>query len=65
METILERRQQLCEATVTLDGGPAIITGAKLPFAKVEPLRSGSGGAVEFAWPTVERIISNGGAFRS
>jgi hypothetical protein len=48
----------------TLDGEPAIIAGALLPFAQVH----GPHGSVEFAWETVERILTrpvNPGAFRA
>ena len=48
---------------VTLDGRPAVVQGFRMNFAQVRttmpPYISG-----EWAWDTVERIISNGGAFK-
>lgn len=54
-------RRGLCEATVTLDGMPARVCGARNDFATVRNARYG----VEFAWPTVARIVAAGGQFRS
>jgi len=59
----LDQRRDLCSIDVTLDGKPARIAGAKLPFAIVREAQSTK--SVEFAWETVVRIIANGGAFRS
>lgn len=58
----IEQRRELCSAAVTLDGEPARITGAALPFAKVS---TATNGGYEWAWPTVARIVANGGAFKS
>lgn len=59
------QRRTLCEtAGATLDGQPAVISGWLLPFAKVSRL-DGCGGEVEFAWPTVARIVELGGRFTS
>lgn len=50
---------------VTLDGEPAIIRGAFLPFAKVARA-DGRGGDVEYSWPAVACVMSEReGAFRS
>jgi len=52
---------------VTLDGHRATIGGTRNPFATVHTIGSPSYG-VEFAWPTVERILTrtnNPGAFKS
>lgn len=58
------QRQQLCEQAVTLDGEPARISGWTNSFAAVSR-SDGRGGSVEFAWPTVARIVEAGGAFQS
>lgn len=61
----LDERRELADTRgLTLDGEPAVIVGARNPFAKVATLRS-DGPVVEFAWPTVARIVAAGGAFRS
>ena len=58
-------RRALMNARVTLDGHPAIISGALADFPVVRRL-DGKGGSVEFAWNTVANIVNNhGGAFRS
>lgn len=49
---------------VTLDGLPAVVRGAFLPFALV-CRADGRGGNVEFAWATVARVMTKGGAFTS
>jgi hypothetical protein len=62
---LLLERAALCDTPgVTLDGEPAVITGARNPHAMVRTLRPG-GPAAEFAWPTVARITAAGTAFRS
>lgn len=60
----LDRRRDLCAKPVTLNGQPAVISGAKLPFATVLTLDP-CGLACEFAWSTVDRIIANGGQFNA
>lgn len=55
---------QQTEVPITLDGHPAVVGGYRNEFATVQRL-DGRGGRVEFAWPTVERVINNGGAFKS
>lgn len=60
-----QQRRELCAATdATLDDAPAVITGWRLPFAKVSR-RDGHGGAVEFAWATVALIMEQDRRFRS
>jgi hypothetical protein len=59
----LAERYQLCDTPVTLDGQPARIGGARNEFATVR--LAGSGLSAEFAWPTVARIVSRGGDFKS
>jgi hypothetical protein len=49
---------------ITLDGQPAALAGARNTFGIVR-LLSGKGGDVEYSWPAIERILSNGGAFIS
>jgi hypothetical protein len=57
----IERRIELCYATITLDGKNAVIRGYKNDFATISQLPDGKVSA-EFAWATVERVIkhSNG-----
>lgn len=61
----LTRRQELVETKgVTLDGRPAVIGGSRLDFPVVLTLDGAQ--RVEFAWPTVDHIVTNrDGAFRS
>lgn len=60
----IERRRELVDTDVTLDGEPALINGLRCTFATVRYLRNGVG--CEFAWETVEHIITTGnGEFRS
>lgn len=56
----IERRRELIEHDVTLNGVRASITGVNNDFASVRQLPSGLG--TEFAWHTVEHVIehSNG-----
>lgn len=56
-----ERRIELCDAEVTLDGKRAVIRGWRNDFATVRQLPDGKLHA-EFAWKTVEHVIehSNG-----
>lgn len=64
-EAKVERHRALMrradEMGVTLDGKPAIVRGARLPFAKVGYL---NGPAVEFSWEAVERVLDGGGQFK-
>ena len=56
-------RHALVLATVTLNGNRARISGIRNDYATVTD--SATGMAVEFAWPTVERVVAKGGAFQS
>jgi hypothetical protein len=56
-------RYALIDARVTLNGNPARISGARLDFARVTDTVTGL--SCEWAWETVERIVANGGAFKS
>lgn len=58
-----DERRALCDARVTLNGEPAKIAGTSLPFATVTTLATGLG--CQWAWPTVARIVANGGRFTS
>lgn len=49
---------------ITLDGQPAAMAGARNDYGVVR-LLSGKGGDVEYSWPTIERILGNGGSFVS
>lgn len=60
----IERRRELVDTDITLDGEPALIGGILNDFAGVRLLRNGLG--CEFAWETVEHIVTNrSGEFRS
>lgn len=67
----VETRQALCAASLervrssapfTLDGRPAIIRGAFMPFATVS---DNDGREFSWAWSTVRRIVAAGGRFQS
>lgn len=58
-----ERKRELCEEDVRLNGEPARISGVRNEFATVCQYPHGL--CVEFAWQTVERIVNNGGNFRA
>lgn len=60
---MIDYRRKLCARDCTLDGKPAAITGAALPFATVQFRDNGLG--CEFAWPTVERILAGSKNFRT
>jgi hypothetical protein len=62
-------KRALCERAITegactLDGRPARVYGVKLAYARVETYETPFLGC-GFAWPTVARIMDNGGAFKS
>ena len=60
-----QRRRELCaSADATLDGAPAVISGWRLPFAKVTR-RDGRGGDCGFSWDAVALIMRTDGQFRS
>jgi len=58
-----DERYELTQARVTLNGERAVICGARHDVATVRAISSGLG--CEWAWPTVARIVANGGAFKS
>jgi hypothetical protein len=62
-ETIADRRELCQTRTATLDGHPAVISGARNTFATVATLTGIT--RAEYAWPTVARIIARGGDFQS
>jgi len=51
------------ELPVTLDGLPAVVCGYRNDFATVRTL-DGSRQA-EYAWSTLERVLTNGGRFKT
>lgn len=58
------RKRQLCETHVTLDGRPANIRGASLPFANVVCIETGVN--FDYAWTVTDNIVRNkNGDFRS
>ena len=59
----LEWRHSLCEASVTLNGNRAKISGVRNAFATVTDLETRM--SCEFAWETVARIVERGGNFKS
>ena len=56
-------RNALIDARVTLNGKPAVICGQLNDYATVAALPDGP--SYEWAWPTVARIVANGGDFRA
>lgn len=59
----VEERRRLASQPVTLDGKPAIIIGVQREHAIV---RSSDGYSFEWAWPTVEHVVTHkNGAFKS
>jgi hypothetical protein len=63
----LDDRRWLVEdgrRAVLLDDEPAYVSGYRNEFATVQR-KDGKGGKVEFAWATVERILSSHRTFRS
>lgn len=50
-------------STVTIDGKPAVIAGRFLDFPVVVAMDNSA--RAEFAPATIERVISNGGGFKS
>lgn len=53
----IERRRELAEEEVTLNGRRAKISGVNNDFATVSQLPNGL--RAEFAWPTVEKIVND------
>lgn len=58
-----ERRRELIETRVTLNGNPARITGARSRFATVTDLTTRL--SAEWSWEAVERVVAKGGRFES
>jgi hypothetical protein len=59
----LDERYDLMTATVTLDGKPAQISGAKQDHAMVRTYPDGNG--YSWSWDTVRDVVAKGGNFRS
>lgn len=57
----LERRRELTQMIVTLNGEKARISGAKLRFATVTQVKTGL--SAEWSWEAVERIVARDGRF--
>lgn len=47
----------------TLDGKPATVAGMYLDYARIATLDGKQ--SIEYAWPTVQRVMESGGNFRS
>lgn len=58
----LAERRELCAAEVTLNGEPAIISGALMDFARVTNPRTHE--SYQWAWGSVRRVVANGGQFK-
>ena len=60
-----QQRRHLCAAPgATLDGAPAVISGWRLPFAKVTR-RDGRGEDCEFSWDAAVLIMNTNRRFQS
>lgn len=59
-----EKQAPARTAGVTLAGEAAVIMGERNPFATVATLRL-DGPVYRYAWPTVRRLVDQGGAFTS
>lgn len=65
MNLTYEQKQALIQGAkkITLNGEPAVISGAKNRFATVRSTKSGA--SVDFSWDTASRILTHReGAFR-
>ena len=60
---LIDHRRALCGTPCTINGQPAQVTGARLPFALI--LERDTGLGCEFAWPTVERVLAGSKNFRT
>lgn len=56
----LELRREFTAAYCTLNGHPAVISGARMPFAHVRRLDN-MGGTVEFSWYAVQHVLRDSG----
>ena len=63
MDALLKR--EFCGKPVTLNGKPAVISGAWRPFALVRTLHDGGLTCAEYAWETAAKIIMHGGNFKA
>lgn len=59
----LEERKALCQAVVTLNGEPAKVNGYANRFAAVTVKANGL--SAQWSWEAVQRVVANGGAFKS
>jgi hypothetical protein len=57
----LDDKRALCATPVTLNGAPAVITGAMEKTALV--IAFDGAARAEYSWPAVARITANGGRF--
>lgn len=62
-KAVKAKRLELTQATVTLNGEPAYVMGINRPFAIVTQKNSHL--SAEWSWEAVERVIANGGNFKS
>lgn len=59
----LEAQRALCARPCQLNGRPAVIGGAGLPFARVYDRETGL--SAEWSWAAAERVMASGGRFKS
>ena len=59
----VNERVALCNATATINGRPARVSGWGKDFATVTDMTLGL--SCQFAWQTVALVVSKGGAFKS
>ena len=57
-------KREYCYKSVTLNGVRAVVRGALLDFGLVWQLDAPYL-KCEYSWPTIDRVISKGGAFKS
>ena len=64
--TLAEKRE-LCSADIRLCGKPARICGAKNDFGTVYTIYAPGVTPLEyeFCWPTIKRVVDNGGEFKA
>jgi len=60
----LQRKRELVDTPVSLNGRPARIVGVQQPFATVATIPQGP--AMEWSWEAADRIVrEHGGSFQS
>lgn len=61
-----DQKRDLMAKPVTLNGLPAIVSGACGPFAMVRTLSPAPRHHIsgQWSWPAVARVIQSGGAFK-